>query len=52
MNTSTTWFAALLLFVLALPASAKPLKVVATVPDLGALARTVGGDAVAVTVLA
>src|SRR5512139_3761818 len=33
-------------------AAAEPLKVVATVPELGALVRAVGGDLVAVTVLA
>lgn len=33
------------------PSSAKPLRVVATVPDLGDLARQVGGDAVEVQVL-
>lgn len=36
----------------AAPAAAEPLKVVATTPDLGALVRAVGGDLVAVTVLA
>ncbi|MFN8643447.1 MAG: metal ABC transporter substrate-binding protein [Candidatus Binatia bacterium] len=37
----------------ALPAgAAEPLSVVATVPELGALVRAVGGDRVAVTVLA
>jgi ABC-type Zn uptake system ZnuABC Zn-binding protein ZnuA len=52
MNPPKTWLTALLLLVLAPPAAAESLKVVATVPDLGALARTVGGDAVTVTVLA
>ncbi|HSP98256.1 MAG TPA: metal ABC transporter substrate-binding protein [Candidatus Dormibacteraeota bacterium] len=33
-------------------AAAEPLKVVATVPELGALVRAIGGDQVAVTVLA
>ena len=37
---------------LATAATAAPLNVVATVPDLGALVRVVGGDAVSVTVLA
>lgn len=36
----------------AAPAAAEPLKVVATTPDLGALVRAVGGELVAVTVLA
>ncbi|MBX3027916.1 zinc ABC transporter substrate-binding protein [bacterium] len=41
------------LLLAALPtAAAEPLKVVATVPELGALVRAVGGDQVAVTVLA
>jgi ABC-type Zn uptake system ZnuABC Zn-binding protein ZnuA len=49
----TTWIAgAALLFGLSSTAAAKPLDVVATVPDLGALARSVGGDQVDVTVLA
>ena len=43
---------ALSLLLLAGPAAAAPLKVVATVPELGALARAVGGDQVSVTVLA
>lgn len=38
-------------FALALPA-AEPLRVCATVPDLGDIAKAVGGDAVAVTVFA
>jgi ABC-type Zn uptake system ZnuABC Zn-binding protein ZnuA len=43
----------LLLVVLAAGAApAAPLRVVATVPDLGSLARAVGGDDVAVTTLA
>ena len=48
----------LLVFSLALPAlafpagAAEPLKVVATVPELGALVREVGGTLVSVTVLA
>jgi ABC-type Zn uptake system ZnuABC Zn-binding protein ZnuA len=38
---------------IAIPAAAaEPLKVVATTPELGSLVRVVGGDAVAVTVLA
>jgi ABC-type Zn uptake system ZnuABC Zn-binding protein ZnuA len=36
----------------AAPAAAEPLRVVATVPELGALVRAVGGDLVSVTVLA
>lgn len=41
------------LLLLAAPAfAAAPLKVVATVPELGALVRAVGGDQVTVTVLA
>ncbi len=40
------------LVVLAARVAAAPLAVVATVPDLGSLARAVGGDDVAVTVLA
>ena len=44
---------ALICSLLAAPAgAADPLKVVATVPELGALVRAVGGDLVSVTVLA
>jgi ABC-type Zn uptake system ZnuABC Zn-binding protein ZnuA len=44
---------ALLLFCYSLPAlAAPPLKVCATVPELGGLVRAVGGDQVAVTVFA
>jgi ABC-type Zn uptake system ZnuABC Zn-binding protein ZnuA len=40
------------LLVAALPAAAKPLEVVATIPDLGSLAATIGGADVSVTTLA
>jgi zinc/manganese transport system substrate-binding protein len=40
------------LLVSALPAAAKPLEVVATIPDLGSLAATIGGEDVSVTTLA
>jgi ABC-type Zn uptake system ZnuABC Zn-binding protein ZnuA len=43
---------ALVLGLGAAPAAAEPLEVVATVPDLGSLARAVGGDEVEVFVLA
>lgn len=43
---------AVALLLLAGAALAAPLTVVATTPDLGALARAIGGDEVAVTVLA
>jgi ABC-type Zn uptake system ZnuABC Zn-binding protein ZnuA len=44
---------ALVLALIGIPAgAAEPLKVVATVPELGALVRAVGGDLVTVTVLA
>jgi ABC-type Zn uptake system ZnuABC Zn-binding protein ZnuA len=42
----------MLMFVVAALAAAEPLRVCATVPDLGDLARAVGGEAVAVTVFA
>lgn len=42
---------ALLLLAPPAPAAARALRVVATTPDLGSLARDVGGDAVDVTVL-
>ncbi len=46
--------AALTLLAAVLPkaTAAQPLEIVATLPDLGSLAREVGGDAVSVTVLA
>lgn len=51
--TRTIRSLALVLALLAAPAgAAEPLKVVATVPELGALVRAVGGDLVSVTVLA
>ncbi|RMF15616.1 MAG: zinc ABC transporter substrate-binding protein [Candidatus Dadabacteria bacterium] len=47
-------FIALIVFLcsVATRAAAAPLQVVATLPDLGALVRDIGGDAVRVTVLA
>lgn len=53
MSRSRFSFAAMALVLLtALPAAAVPLRVVATVPDLGSLVRELGGEHVAVTVLA
>jgi ABC-type Zn uptake system ZnuABC Zn-binding protein ZnuA len=43
---------AVLAGVVASAAAAEPLRVVATTPELGSLARAIGGDAVGVTVLA
>jgi zinc/manganese transport system substrate-binding protein len=42
----------LLILLASLALAAEPLRVVATVPELGAIARAVGGDDVVVTVLA
>ncbi len=54
MNTQSIALALLGLLLAVSPAAAseKPLEVVATIPDLADLARTVGGDAVAIVSLA
>src|SRR5512134_3914480 len=45
------WLAASGAWLAAATAAAEPLKVVATIPDLGSLAEAIGGDDVAVTTL-
>lgn len=52
MNAQTLSFLAVIVTALASPANAEPLHVCATTPDLGDLVRTIGGDAVKVTVFA
>lgn len=52
MTTRIATLLATLILSFALSASAEPLRVCATTPDLGDLARTIGGDAVSVTVFA
>ena len=51
MTRTIRWFA-FILSMLAPAGASEPVRVVATLPDLGALAQVVGGDLVSVTVLA
>ena len=55
MNRTILYFVALIVVALAAPASAReegPVRIVATLPDIGSIAESIGGDKVTVTTLA